>query len=92
MKDKLIKNIEETYYKYSKKGIKLISNKKNNSLKLEKNFILKDVGAFSVYNFKSYLKNDINKVTNIVLDDQDSFMVLNKSDLIIANNNFKKLK
>ena len=87
-----IPDIENNYYKYSKKGIKLVSNEKNHSLKLEKNLILKDVGAFSVYNFKSYLKNNINKVTNIVLDEQDSFMVLNKSDLIIANNNFKKLK
>ena len=81
-----IPDIENNFYQYSKKGIKLISNEKNNSLKLEKNVILKDVGAFSVYNFKSYLKNNISKVTNIVLDDQDSIMLLNKSDLAAANN------
>lgn len=85
-----IPDIENNYYKYSKKGIQLISNTKNNSLKLEKNIILKEVGAFNIYNFKSYLENRINKITNIVLDDQDAYTILNKSDLITANNNLLK--
>ena len=85
-----IPDIENNYYKYSKKGIQLISNTKNNILKFEKNIILKEVGAFNIYNFKSYLENRINKITNIVLDDQDAYTILNKSDLITANNNLLK--
>ncbi len=87
-----IPDIENNYYKYSSKGIELLSNKKNNTLKLEKNIILKDVGAFSIYNFASYEKNDINKITNIVLDESDSFNILNKSDLVFLNNSILKKK
>jgi hypothetical protein len=43
--------------------MELISNEKNQKLKLEKNIILKDVGAFSVQKYKSYLRNSINKIT-----------------------------
>ena len=83
-------DIENNYYKYSK-GIELVSNKNNNSLKLEKNIILKDVGAFSIYNYDSYLNNRINKTTNIVLDEQHSVNILNKSDILIMNKPIKNL-
>ncbi len=85
-------DIENNYYKYSKKGIELVSNKNNNSLKLEKNIILKDVGAFSIYNYDSYLNNRINKTTNIVLDEQHSINILNKSDILIMNKPIQKFK
>ena len=85
-------DIENNYYKYSKKGIELVSNKNNNSLKLEKNIILKDVGAFSIYNYDSYLNNRINKTTNIVLDEQHSINILNKSDILIMNKSIQKFK
>jgi CMP-N-acetylneuraminic acid synthetase len=83
-----VPDIENTYYKYSKKGIELISNEKNQKLKLEKNIILKDVGAFSVQKYKSYLRNSINKITNVVLDHKDSILINSKSDLILARKIF----
>jgi glycosyltransferase involved in cell wall biosynthesis len=83
-----VPDIENTYYRYSKRGVELISNEKNNKLKLEKNIILKDVGAFSVQKYKSYLKNNINKITNVVLDQKDSILINTKSDLIIARKIF----
>lgn len=83
-----VPDIENTYYKYCKGGVELISNKKNQKLKLEKNIILKDVGAFSVYKFKSYLTSNINKITNIVLDQKDTILINSKSDLIIAKKIF----
>ncbi len=83
-----VPDIENTYYKYSKKGIELISNEKNQKLKLEKNIILKDVGAFSVQKYKSYLRNSINKITNVVLDHKDTILINSKSDLILARKIF----
>lgn len=83
-----VPDIENNYYKYSKNGIELISNKRNQKLKLEKNIILKEVGAFSVYRYKSYLKNNMNKITNIALDEQHGFTINNKSDLLLANKLF----
>lgn len=85
-------DIENNYYKYSKKGIELVSNKNNNSLKLEKNIILKDVGAFSIYNYDSYINNRIDKTTNIVLDEEHSTNILNKSDILIMNKPIQKFK
>jgi glycosyltransferase involved in cell wall biosynthesis len=83
-----VPDIENTYYKYSKRGMELISNEKNQKLKLEKNIILKDVGAFSVQKYKSYLRNSINKITNVVLDHKDSILINSKSDLILARKIF----
>lgn len=83
-----VPDIENTYYKYSKRGVELISNEKNQKLKLEKNIILKDVGAFSVQKYKSYLRNSLNKITNVVLDHKDSILINSKSDLILARKIF----
>lgn len=80
-----IPDFENNYYKYTIKGIKLITNQQNKKLKLEKNIIHKDVGAFSVLKYSSYLKNNLNKITNIVMDLDDSFIVNSKSDLKILN-------
>lgn len=76
-----IPDIDNNYYKYSNKGLKLISNEKDHKLRLEKNLILKDVGAFTVYKYKSYLKSNNLKTTSIVLDEKDSFIINNKKDL-----------
>jgi CMP-N-acetylneuraminic acid synthetase len=76
-----VPDIDNNYYKYSEKGLKLISNEKDNKLRLEKNLILKDVGAFTVYKYKSYLKSNNFKTTSIVLDENDSFIINNKKDL-----------
>lgn len=78
-------DIENNYYIYSNNSIKLISNQNKDKLKLEKNIILKEVGSFSVYKYSSYIKNKINKITNIVLDDQDSMLINNKLELNILN-------
>ncbi len=77
-------DIENTYYKSTKNGIKLISNSKNHKLKLEKNIVFKEVGAFNVYNYNSYLKDNIRKITSVVLDEQHSKLINSKSDLRIA--------
>ena len=54
-------------------------------LKSERDIIHKDVGAFSIMKYSSYLNDDINKVTNIIMDTNDSFMVDNKADLLALN-------
>ena len=77
-------DIDNNYYKYFDKGLKLISNEKNQKLRLEKNYILKDVGAFSVYRYDSYVKSTIHKISNIVLDNKDSININSLLDLKIA--------
>ena len=76
-----VPDFQNNYYKFSPNGIKLLSNQKNVKLRLEKNIIHKDVGAFSVMRYSSYLNNDIKKITNITMDEKDSFVVNSKSDL-----------
>ena len=85
-----IPDFENNYYKYTSKGIKLITNQKNRKLKLEKNIIHKDVGAFSLMKYSSYINNSLNKITNIVMDSDDAFIVNNKSDLLVLNKISKK--
>jgi len=80
-----VPDIEHNYYKYAKSGIKLISNKKNQTLKLEKNILLKDSGSFSVYKYSSYITGSIRKITNVILDENDSIMIKNSLDLSVAN-------
>ena len=70
-----IPDFENNYYKYTNSGIKLLNNEKNQQLKLEKNIILRDVGAFGVFKFSSYLNNNIKKITNVVLDDKDAITI-----------------
>jgi glycosyltransferase involved in cell wall biosynthesis len=79
-----IPDLDYNYYQYSKIGIRLISNQKNQKLKLEKNVILKDVGSFSVYRYNSYINNSLKKITNVILDDKHAFMINNKADLTLA--------
>ena len=78
-------DFENNYYIFTSKGIKLVTNQKNKKLKLEKDIIHKDVGAFSVMRYLSYLNNDLSKITNIVMDLEDSKIINNKSDLRILN-------
>ena len=80
-----IPDFENNYYKYTSKGIKLVADQKNRKLKLEKNIIHKDVGAFSVMKYSSYISNNLNKITNIVMDTDDSFIINSKSDLLVLN-------
>ena len=85
-------DFDNNYYRFSSNGIKLLSNQKNIKLRLERNIIHKEVGAFAIYKYSSYLNDNINKTTNIILDTNDSFIVNNKFDLKILNkirkNNF----
>tara|TARA_Y100000591_G_C21793195_1_gene677770 strand:- start:119 stop:1489 length:1371 start_codon:yes stop_codon:yes gene_type:complete len=85
-----VPDFENNYYKYTSKGIKLVTDQKNKKLKLEKDIIHKDVGAFSVMKYSSYINNGLNKITNIVMDTEDSFIVNSKSDLLILNKLSKK--
>ena len=78
-------DFQNNYYKFSPKGIKLLSDQKNKRLRLEKNIIHKDVGAFSIMKYSSYLNDEIKKITNIVMDSNDSFVVNSKSDLLVLN-------
>ena len=83
-----IPDIENSYYQYSRTGIKLISNQSKIQLKLEKNILLKDVGAFSVYKYNSYLTNSINKVTSVIIDEKHATIINNKHDLQILKKNY----
>jgi glycosyltransferase involved in cell wall biosynthesis len=76
-----VPDFQNNYYKFSSNGIKLLSDQKNIRLRLEKNIIHKDVGAFSVMKYSSYVTNDIKKVTNISIDENESFLVNSKTDL-----------
>ena len=70
--DKIVSTTFDTknnYYKYSNKGIKLISNEKEGTLKYEKKVILKEAGGIWTFNYNSYLKNKINKISNIIVDE-----------------------
>ncbi len=85
-----IPDFQNNYYKFSTNGIKLLSNQKNVRLKSERNIIHKDVGAFAIMKYSSFLNDNINKTTNITLDINDSFIVNDKSDLLILNKIKKK--
>lgn len=78
-------DIDNNYYKYCSRGIKIINSYKNNLLRLEKNIILKDVGAFSIYNYNSYKNNTINNITNVIFDKKDSFLIHDNLDQKIAS-------
>lgn len=78
-------DFENNYYKFGLNGIKSLTNQKNKKLKLEKNIIHKDVGAFSVLRFIPYLNNKINKITNIILDKNDSYIINDKQELLNLN-------
>ena len=80
-----VPDFENNYYKYTSNGIKPITNQKNRKLKLEKHIIHKDIGAFTVVKYSSYVNDNLNKVTNIVMDSKDSFIINNKSDLLVLN-------
>jgi glycosyltransferase involved in cell wall biosynthesis len=72
--DKVISTAVETkenFYQYTSKGIKLISNNPGEILKYEKNTILRETGGIAVYNFKSYLKNNIKKISNIIINEKE---------------------
>ena len=40
--------------------------------------------------YSSYINNSLNKITNIVMDSDDAFIVNNKSDLLVLNKISKK--
>ena len=79
------------YYKYSDKGIKLISNERNNKLRLEKKIVFKEAGGFSIYNYSSYLNNKTSKITNVIIDKKHSFAIFNNDDIFVANQLIKKI-
>ena len=69
--DKIISTTFDTknnYYQYSNKGIKLISNEKDGTMKYEKKVILKEAGGIWAFNYNSYLKNKYKKISNIIVD------------------------
>lgn len=71
--DKIISttfDINNNYYQYSNKGVKLISNEKDGKMKYEKKVILKEAGGIWVFNYKSYLKNKFKKISNIIVDEE----------------------
>ncbi|MDC1338221.1 glycosyltransferase family 2 protein [Pelagibacteraceae bacterium] len=69
--DKIISTTFDTknnYYQYSNKGIKLISNEKDGTMKYEKKVILKEAGGIWAFNYNSYLKDKYKKISNIIVD------------------------
>jgi glycosyltransferase involved in cell wall biosynthesis len=72
--DKVVSTVvenEKNFYKYTSRGLKLISNDSNDILKYEKNTVLSESGGLIVYNFKSYLKNTVKKISNIILNENE---------------------
>ena len=70
--DKIVSTTYDTnnnYYRYSNKGIKLISNEKDGTLKYEKKVILKESGGILVFNYNSYKNKKITKISNIIIDE-----------------------
>lgn len=80
-----VPDIDNNYYKFSSNGIKLLSNQKNIKLRLERKIIHKEVGAFAIYRYLSYRDDNIKKITNVIIDLNDSFVINNKRDLQILN-------
>ena len=71
--DKIISTTFDTtnnYYQYTNKGVKLISNEKDGTMKYEKKVILKEAGGIWAFNYKSYLKNKFKKISNIIVDSE----------------------
>lgn len=71
--DKIISTTFDTtnnYYQYTNKGLKLISNEKDGTMKYEKKVILKEAGGIWAFNYKSYLKNKFKKISNIIVDSE----------------------
>ena len=63
--DKIISTTFDTtnnYYQYTNKGVKLISNEKDGTMKYEKKVILKEAGGIWAFNYKSYLKNKFKNI------------------------------
>jgi len=72
--DKVISTVvenEKNFYKYTSNGLKLISNNSEDILKYEKNTVLIETGGIAAYNFKRYLKGNIKKISNIILNDYE---------------------
>lgn len=63
-------DINNNYYQYTNKGVKLISNEKDGTMKYEKKVILKEAGGIWAFNYKSYLKNKFKKISNIIVDSE----------------------
>ena len=73
--DKVISSkfeIDNNYYKYSKNGLKLISNDKLSNLRYERDTILKETGGITAVKFSSYKKNKVKKISNIIIDEESS--------------------
>ena len=78
--DKIISTTFDTtnnYYQYTNKGIKLISNEKDGTMKYEKKVILKEAGGIWAFNYKSYLKNKFKKISNIIVDSESGKNLFN---------------
>jgi len=79
-----IPDLENDYYTYTNSGIKLLSNERKDLLKLEKKIILKSAGGIKVYNYLAYKNDQINKTTNILIDQKSAknFSRLNEQDFV----------
>lgn len=73
------------YYKYSKNGLKLISNTNYNMLKLEKKYIFAECGGIEVINYNKFInKKKLVKIGHIVMDKKSGFMIKDDFDFKYA--------
>ena len=67
--------IDHNYYKYSKNGIKLISNDNMSALRYEKDTILKETGGITVVKYNAYKLGKIKTISNIIIDNDSSISI-----------------
>jgi CMP-N-acetylneuraminic acid synthetase len=73
--------IENNYYIQKNSTLELIGNDNNSNLRFEKKIIYKECGGIYSYNYQSFLKNKLKKISNIIIDDVSSLIVNNLDDL-----------
>lgn len=68
-------DVDHNFYQYIKNGIKLISNDNQKLLRYEKKLILKETGGIVVFNLKSFKRNKIKKISNVIIDERSAYKI-----------------
>ena len=84
--------IWNNYYIQKNSTLELIGNDNNSNLRFEKKIIYKECGGIYSYNYESFLKNKLKKISNVIIDDVSSLMINNLDDLKKLNKINSKLK
>jgi CMP-N-acetylneuraminic acid synthetase len=84
--------IWNNYYIQKNSTLELIGNDNNSNLRFEKKIIYKECGGIYSYNYQSFLKNKLKKISNVIIDDVSSLMINNLDDLKKLNKINSQLK